>query len=204
MRRCLWSLFAVALFGCGSDPVEPPPASSCGVGGTASGQECTGLKQCGRGESNYVEVAFCEHCFARPDTHVCEAGVCRQLPMELGTLKVAFTLDAVQGAQSFAQATILPTMADGTKVTCAALLSTCNSINNPAINTTLSNAKALPGGGDVVISLISADPGPDRLYMVRLTSELQGKGQVKAVGCKEGITVVAGQTVDVSVDLVAQ
>lgn len=192
-------LVAVA---CGSDPVDPG-TNTCGTAGMPAGQECTGLGGCGQGASNLVQVTFCEHCFARADSHLCEAGVCREVPKldQLGTLRVGFSISGITGAKSMTQASMVPLMADGTKLSCAALLSSCGWVNNPGINAALSNFKDLPTEGDSVISLISADPGADRLYFVALTTERQGKGTVVARGCAEGLSVAAGQTTEVPVTL---
>src|SRR5689334_16706197 len=86
-----WAVVAAALAalaivvltqpGCSSDPKLE--TNACGVAGTAPAGECASIKECGAGAQNYVEVAFCENCFARSDTHFCEAGTCRAFDLDL-------------------------------------------------------------------------------------------------------------------------
>jgi len=193
------------LAACGTEPSEPPATSSCGVVGATAGMECTGLSTCGAGAQNFKKVTPCDHCLAGADSHVCEAGVCRMLPTAVngyGTIKASFSLQQVGStAQGLAQSAIHPVMADGTKVTCAALMSTCSFINLETINALSSAANVV--AGDVVMSFTTIDPGPDRLYFAQFTAETRGRGAVLAKGCVEGLTIAAGETKEISVDLVA-
>jgi hypothetical protein len=181
----------------GPDGGEP---TSCGTSGEAPASSCTGLDECGAGPQNYKPVSFCENCFAGSDTHVCEAGSCRALDRS-GSLRVSFGIpEAARGAKSFAVAVVLPLMADGTRVSCAALLTTCDSVNNRAINTsnaTFQNFVQSPDGADPTIVYTystSADVGVDRLVVITATSDTQGKGSGLAAGCVDGLAVTAGET----------
>lgn len=204
--RPLPILLSVAVFGCGSS--EPPPVmnTSCGTAGTKAGMECSSIEDCGAAGRNAQTVSFCEHCFAHPDTHVCEAGVCRMIPTdftELGTIKFGFSLLGMgSGAQSFAAAAVLPIAADGSKLSCAKLLSTCNYTNNFTLNAS-SYSRQISGGGDTIQDLVNVDPGPDRLLFLALTSDRQGKGRVLAKSCSENILVEKGKTITVTMELVA-
>lgn len=179
--------------------------NACGAAGTARGAECTGLDDCGAGAANFKEVSFCEHCPWRPDTHVCEAGVCRALALENSNIGTAFGVpDAATGAKSFIMASINPTMADGTRVTCAALLGTCDRVMNRRLNTGNSrflNFTEPAAPGFAYQGQVLADVGTERLLLVLVTSEAQGKGAVMATGCAEGIEVRAGETTQVSLTL---
>jgi hypothetical protein len=95
-------------------------------------------------------------------------------------------------------------MADGGKVTCEKLTSTCGFLMNPAINTTNSTFKrfAEPARTDSVYpSLISAEAGTGRLLFIQITSDEQGKGTVLAQGCAENLTVNEGETLTVPVEI---
>ncbi|MFO0727109.1 MAG: hypothetical protein U1E65_25230 [Myxococcota bacterium] len=202
-RICLL-LCWIGLLGCGgkSDPMGMD--TSCGVAGVVPASECTGIQQCG-GASNAKTVSFCEHCFALPDTHVCEAGTCRKLPefSTWGSIVGNVSLTNLgSNAQSLAVAAILPTAADGSKLTCQKLLSSCNYVNNNGLNAN-ARTSAISNGGDFIAVPISIDAGPDRLYFIVLTNSTQGKGTILAKGCQEGITVESGKMTNVTIDLVA-
>ena len=184
---------------CGEDedPMEPE---------IMVGTECVDLTGCGAGTANAKTVSFCEHCFARPDTHVCEAGICRELDVSGSLSFVLGVPPSATGAKSWTQAAINPVKSDGTRVTCAELINSTDYVDNFAYNTGNSNFKifASRDGADpglVYPSTIFADAGTDRLLVIRVVSETQGKGTVLAVGCAEGIEVVAGQTTSVNINL---
>lgn len=201
---CLVSSIVIA---CGSDTGPGPDShgtpSLCGEAGATPGAECTGLDRCGTPMQNFVKVAFCEHCFARADTHVCEAGTCRALDQSPDTkIEFRFTVPpAALGSQSFTTAALNPVMADGTRLTCGALSSTCMFVDNAMINARNSRFDRLVAGADFYHGQIAADAGSDRLLFIQVTSGVQGTGDVRARGCVSGIEVVSGQTTAVVVDL---
>jgi hypothetical protein len=95
-------------------------------------------------------------------------------------------------------------MADGSKVTCAKLLSSCSFLDNPAINTTNSTFKNFDGPASIdnaYPALSAAEAGSDQLLFIQVTTDVQGKGEVKARGCVEGIAVVEGQNTQVAIEL---
>ena len=203
MNKLLSLLFLMGLplVGCGDDtePTEPD---------IMVGTECIDLTGCGAGTPNARTVSFCEHCFARPDTHVCEAGVCRQIDVSGSLSFVLGVPPSAAGAKSWTQAAVNPVKSDGTKVTCADLVSSTEYVDNFDYNTGNSNFKVFASrdGADpglVYPSTIFADAGADRLLVIRVVSETQGKGSVLAVGCADGIEVVAGQTTSVNINLEA-
>jgi hypothetical protein len=204
----IWSVLALllSLAACGgSDSAPPDPQqTSCGTGGALAGAECTGLATCGAGAQNFKRVQPCDHCFAGADSHVCEAGKCRAIPTTIdgyGTIRAAFSLNQVGStAQGLAQAALWPVMADGTRLSCAALLSTCGYVENPAINA-LSSSLNVVQSGDVVYASTTMEPGAGRLYFAEFTSESRGRGTVLARGCAEGLTIAAGQTLEIEVQL---
>lgn len=190
---------------CGSEPeTEPGATNACGAVGALAGAECTGLATCGAGAQNFKKVTPCDHCLASADSHVCEAGVCRAIDVTAyGTIKASFSLIQVGStAQGLAQAAIYPVMADGTRLTCAALLSTCGFRENPAINAN-SSAQNVTQSGDILLSLTAMEAATDVLYFAQFTTETRGRGTVLAQGCVEEIVVVGGQTTEINVDLSA-
>lgn len=199
-------LAAVSLSACGgSDGSSPDPQqTACGTGGALAGAECTGLATCGAGAQNFKKVQPCDHCFAGADSHVCEAGKCRAIPTTIdayGTIRASFSLNQVGStAQGLAQAALWPVMADGTRLSCAALLSTCGYVENPAINA-LSSSLNVVQSGDVVFATTTMEPGAGRLYFAEFTSETRGRGTVLARGCVEGLTIAAGQVLEIEVQL---
>jgi len=172
------------------------------------GVECTDLTGCGVGAANARTVSFCEHCFSRPDTHVCEAGTCREIDVT-GSLSFVLGIPpSARGAKSWTQASLNPVRSDGVRITCADLLQSSDYQDNYVYNAGNSNFKifATPGGADPALAYptrIAADVGVDRLLVVRVVSDTQGKGNVLAQGCAEGIEVKAGETTSVNLPLEA-
>lgn len=207
--RSLLSLVTVFLLAaCGGSGTDDPDGgsnmtNSCGLANTAEGSECTGLDQCGAGPQNFVEVTFCEHCFARADTHVCESGKCRMLESGFSTTNVMYAFSLLPGvnAPAFTVASILPVMADGTRVSCASLMKdTCDIDANRMINAKSSSFLRIQGGGDFISALVAVDPGEDRVVYIQLTSGMQGTGTVLARGCAE-VDITMGETKQVEITL---
>lgn len=201
-------LMCSALVACGSE--DPPPATmtnACGTVQALTAMDCTGLATCGAGAQNHKKVTPCDHCLAGVDSHVCEAGACRAIPTTIdgyGTIRAAFSQRQIgTTAQGLAQAAIFPVMADGTRITCAALMADCAFVNNPAINALSNSVNVMAAAGDVLFSLATMEPGSDRLYFAQFTTGQRGTGTVVARGCVEGLTIVAGETKEVVVDLSA-
>lgn len=181
--------------------------AACGITALPEANDCDGLTDCGDGRNNKVDVTFCEHCFSRAATHVCESGRCRAVAND-GTIEVRFIVpESGRGARGFTQASIDPKMADGTTLTCAALLSTCNYLDNGAINATVSNFKTFTTtGGEAdpgyrYTTFLGADVGAARLVVIRVTAQQQGRGALRAQGCVEGIDVQDADTTVIAMDL---
>lgn len=205
MRSVL--LFALLLVACGTgrqrDDDGGGQSTTCGLAGVKAGAECSGIDECG-GPNNAIEPSFCEHCLLRPDTHVCESGTCRMLGAT-GTIETGFGIpNEAAGAKSYTIATIHPVMADGGRVTCEKLMSTCGFLDNPAINTTNSTFKnfGAPASPDnAYFGLSSVEAGEDRILFIQVTTDVQGKGSVEARGCVEGISVMENETIQVPIEL---
>jgi hypothetical protein len=184
------------------DGVDTDP-TACGLAGSPPAAECTGIDGCGAA-NNVIDPEFCEHCLLRPDTHVCEAGSCRMLGPK-GNIQTAFAVpSAAVGSKSYTIATIHPVLADGGKITCEKLMTTCGFLDNPGINTTNSTFKRFsePARTDSVYpALSSVEAGSGRILFIQVTSDDQGKGEVKARGCVENITVAENETVEVAIEL---
>ena len=187
--------------GGGDDGTGQP--SECGIAGVVPASECTGIDECGA-PNNPIEPEFCEHCLLRPDTHVCEAGTCRMLGPK-GNIQTAFGVPpAAVGSKSYTIATIHPTLANGGKVTCEKLMTTCAFLDNPGINTTNSTFKRFnePARADSAYpALSSVEAGSGRILFIQVTSDDQGKGNVTAKGCVENIVVGENETVEVPIEL---
>lgn len=214
MRHASWALAlaacALACGGEGDDPDPVPGDSACGVADQTSAGECAGLDQCGAGLQNFTKDPTCDNCPHRADSHVCEAGACRDLDNGM-FLPVRFDVPPEGvGAQGLTIAAFNPIMADGSRLTCARFLSDgCLRLANPTLNATNSTHSPLPGGGAqmgmVYQTGVSAEPGPDRVVFVQVTEELSGDGAVLAWGCVDGVTVpLPADTPTLGMSLVAR
>lgn len=178
-----------------SSPADGGPlASACGLASVSPATECTGLPECGAGAQNFTVDPTCDNCPHRADSHVCEAGACRAMdPLELVSVLISVGPEGV-GAQGFTIATINPISADGSKVTCAQLMSSgCERLGNATLNVTNSTHKRFSSGAassDMVYQTgISGEPGADRIIFVQATEEQSGDGRIMAWGCVDGLTV---------------
>jgi len=202
--RTFW--MCVALVACGGEDPTPPGSNVCGVAGEPTGTECDSQSACGT--NNFRAVSGCDHCLWRNETHACESGVCRALPIGMSG-NIGFNIGVpagARGAKSYVMAAVFPIMADGSRVTCAALTSTCMRVNNGLIgvgNSTAVNIRP-PADPDLVYPSQSFDyPGEDHLLLLMLTSEERGAGNLMAIGCAEGIDVVNGEVTRVDIPLTA-
>lgn len=216
VARVILVAAASALAACsGGDDVDPDAGvsgpSACGVAGQAPAAECEGLDQCGAGEQNFTKDPTCDNCPRRADSHLCEAGACREVA-DSALVQVLLTVPAEAiGAAGFTIATLNPVMADGSRVTCDKLLSdACARGSDAALNFTSSTHNPFPGQTGASMDMVYQtgaffEPGADRLLFVQATEELSGDGQVLAWACLEGLTVPleAGQN-RLGVDLVAK
>jgi hypothetical protein len=175
--------------------------ASCGTAGQKTGTQCSGLTDCG-GTTNFV-TNVCPNCFGKAAAQVCEAGTCRATNTG-ATVSISLAVPpTAQGARSFVLAVLAPVMADGTQITCSALLSNaCTTVDNPLLNASSSTFKNVVGAGGADPSAvypvsIGGDVGSGRLLVVKATASLGGQGAVMAQGCIGGLEVVANQTLTV-------
>ncbi|MBI2377130.1 MAG: hypothetical protein HYV07_24225 [Deltaproteobacteria bacterium] len=190
---------------CGAEVEERPiiGTTTCGVPEGKAATECASLADCG-GPNNARKVEFCENCFARGDSHVCESGTCKALDTS-GSIKSAISIPAeAAGALSYTIAALNPIMADGTRLSCEKLLASCTYRDDFAFNAANSTFKAFPAPANPSNAYplqTPADVGVDRLLVIFVTEGSQGKGRVLASGCVGGIEVRAGETTTVPIDL---
>ncbi len=147
------------------------------------------MVECGAGSSNAIQPSFCDNCLLRPDTHACEAGVCvTNDPLNNITLTIGGPA-SLSAAQSVSIASITPIMADGTKVTCAALTSgSCGFLNNAAINTANSRSAMLMPLPDMVTrTAIFMRAQPGQILFVQATDDIRGAGNVLGRACLEDV-----------------
>ena len=195
---CL-GLALVSLSACSDDEGSSGDPVACGVSGELMGQECTGIEQCGGGAENVLPVYFCDNCPVRANTAMCSAGVCAPFSTfgDIDVSPIAIP-DGVAGGASFIAAAFAPINADGSRLTCEALKSgDCTLPDNYGLNVesaSFSNASGIGAGFVFTIPTVLATPGEDRLVLVLITSETQGKGQILARGCAEGVSVTQDQT----------
>ena len=152
------------------------------------GSECTGFDECGAGAQNSIQPSFCDNCLLRPDTHYCSAGVCvANDPLENVTLTIGGP-EALSAAKSVSIASIIPVMADGTRVTCAALTSGCGFLQNSALNTANSRSamlQALPAMVTRTAIFMRAEPG--QILFIQATDDIRGAGNVLGRACIEDV-----------------
>lgn len=209
MKTVVWiqnlSLIAVAalFLSCGGSDVQTSTDA-----GSGPPPECYELSDCGAGKPNHITVSFCTHCFARPDTHLCESGQCQALDVS-GRISFAVGIpSSARGAKSWTQASLNPVRSDGVSVSCASALSSTDYNGNGHYNTGNSNFKnfATSGGADPALaypSNIVAAVGQGRMLIVRVMSDTQGKGQLMAQGCVGDIEVKANDEIQVNLVLAA-
>jgi hypothetical protein len=204
-RASLLLGLVLGLAACGEGSPSAGPAA-CGAAGAAEGGACAGLAGCG-GEGNAQSVSFCDNCPLRAGTQICRAGACSTFSADGAiALRPLAIPEAAAGAESVVLAALEPVAADGTRLTCAGLLSSaCALEGNGALNATNVRFQnfAMPAAPGLVFPGLgtSSAPGPDKLLLVRVTSEVQGSGEVLAEGCAEGIDVPSDGSVEAEVVL---
>lgn len=199
LRFAALALAMVPLFACGDDGGSGSPGA-CGWEGEAKGDACQRLSDCG-GPSNESQVSFCDNCPFRADVQICNAGVCETFdPSSSIELPLLSPPASATGAAAAILVALEPVAADGTRLTCEGLLSSaCGARSHPrqpqlnATNARFVNLSPPFAPGSVYPGLRTASAaGADKLLWVRLTTETQGKGEVLAEACVEGIQVPEG------------
>lgn len=181
-------------------------AESCGVAGDAMGSECVGFDECGI--RNVTQAFNCERCPQEAVERLCLSGTCVAYERD-ATVEVGFNVfEHGKGANSFVFAVLDSMGADGTRVTCEALLSTCDVENNFNLNVMRVQVAGAgtPAGfeeNQAYQGLVNVAAGSDHVALLRLHAEGRGNGAVLAKGCAVIPSLASGATVQVVVDLVA-
>jgi hypothetical protein len=189
---------------CGERSANAGSTSICGAVDLIACTECQGVHECGRGESNFVPIVNCPNCPGRVDSHVCEAGACRTLGLP-GALRVRFSIPSeAAGAASFISVALNSVAANGDRLRCAELQSSCTLIDNPALNATnvafqLFNAPADPGL--IYVTTFGAEAGAERIVMLIVTTEASGGGDVVAVGCLEDVSIGTESPTEIAIEV---
>lgn len=191
--------------GDGGLPQPPPSGPSCGEPPARRPEaECQRFDRCA--PDNVVATPSCEVCPPQARFLVCEAGRCRVLDRS-GIIQVAFEAPSrAFGAESIAITILNPLAADGTRLSCEGVLSLeCDLRGDPRLNRVNTNLAEPPGGivqgTPSYILPIQADVGDDRLAVVQITAEADGRGPLLAIGCAEGISVRPGRSTLAPVEL---
>lgn len=175
---------------CGSPSPQAGVPGACGVAELIACSECRGVDECGAGAGNFVPIVNCPNCPARADSHLCEGGLCRRLGAS-GALRVRFTVPpSAAGAQSFITAAFNPLAANGERLRCEELRSSCMRVQNPLLNATNVAFQLFSGPADpglVYVTTFGAEAGRDRLVVLIVTSQRSGGGDVLGIGCVEGV-----------------
>lgn len=179
---------------CGEAPAQPVTRIAC-----------NDFTECG-GSGNITTTYKCDKCPRQAAFSVCEATECRSMD-RTGIIKahIEAPVTAV-GARSLIVTTYNPVASDGTRLTCAGLLSErCDHRGDANLNPVNSNLLEVSEGiNDRTPNHylpISADVGSDRLVVVQITRASNGSGRLEAIGCAEGLEVVSNETHEITVDL---
>lgn len=190
----------------GSRDAGTSTVEGCGIEGTPEGTECVGFDECG---VRNTQVAFnCDTCPQEAISELCLSGRCTPYDLD-ATIQIGFNVfEHGDGANSFVLAVIDPMGADGTRVTCEALLSSCNLVDNFSVN--VMNVQVTGAGSangfeqnQAYIGLADAQSGEDRIAYLRLHAQGRGNGTVLAKGCSEWASLAPGQTAQVLINLIA-
>lgn len=208
--RSLGALTLSLVAACGADGADelpsPPPGEACGVEtGAPVGTECASFLDCGG--DNLTTTFACAICPEQAAFRVCESGGCRPMDRTGSIRALVEAPPTADGAGSIVATAYLPEMADGRRMTCAALLEpTCQLLGAPRTNPVNANILEPPDGVAFGLSYfvaISTDVGEDRLILVQITDRADGEGEVVARGCAEGLSVRSGERTDALVPMSA-
>ncbi|MEO1229360.1 MAG: hypothetical protein AAFZ18_10675 [Myxococcota bacterium] len=213
-RLKLLTFTTLAIVGCpsGDDPLDDPSGggtpsdvatANCGLAPASlpTSPECIDFTDCG-GSGNIVATPNCEICPRQAAFQVCEAGACRATD-RTGVIRVAFEAPVTTvGARSIVTLAYLDAAGDGTQLTCAGLLSAgCDRLADEALP--LVNANILEPVGGIndatpnFFTPIMTNVGENRVVVVLITTASNGAGEVRAVGCADGLTVTADMQTEV-------
>lgn len=185
----------------GRDAGNNVPTAPCGIEGTPASSMCMDASDCGQ-----TDVRFnCTNCPIEATQATCVSGQCDTYD-DSGRVRFGFNVvNAGAGGNSYVGMIIDPMMANGDRVTCAALLSTCPIVNNKELNVVNVDVGNPAGGlqqGQAYILTPFAHVGENRIGYLFVTSQMAGSGDVIAHGCTEGVAITSGQQTDVLIELV--
>jgi hypothetical protein len=178
-------------------------ANACGPVVEAVETECDSFRDCpGTLVEENVVPARCDRCVDFAEFRVCEAGACRRIEVRSGnqlSIRVQSNL-LTEGAEGYATIQMTSLTADGRRISCRELLSTCTDYSDPRLNVFNSNA----GRGQFLPNLTSILPADtieddDIIVVVLLTEMAQGRGDVLTVGCADGVASEFEGVVDVAI-----
>jgi hypothetical protein len=173
------------------------PADACGPVVESVGTECTTFADCsGRPNQPNVVEARCDNCVPFAQVNVCEAGRCRRIDVD-NQIFVQANVEGnflTEGATGYVEIQMTPVTADGRRVTCAELLTTCD-WRTPTLNIFNSNGGiaryALNQQTEIFGDTIEAD---DLIFMVLVTENGGGRGDIRTIGCADGFGTTFGET----------
>jgi hypothetical protein len=203
-RRALALLLPVLALGCSDDGADDRGnggangsngngvADACGPVVQSVGNECTTSADCsGRpGQPNILE-ARCENCVPFAQINLCEAGTCRRVEVDNDALvEVAVEGNFLtDGAEGYADILMTSLTADGRRVSCDELLTTCD-WRDPRLAVFNSNGgpatSRFPRNQQTFVTDDSIE-GDDLIMLVLITDGAQGRGRLRTVGCVDGV-----------------
>ncbi|NJK88814.1 MAG: hypothetical protein HC923_05035 [Myxococcales bacterium] len=209
LRRALF--FSGLLLSCGGDDEQSGsdgsnglPRDRCGVptGGELAAV-CSSFRSCpGFGQEGNVEPSSCANCPDHARRRTCVDGECSGPFTYDGVILSGFNaVGAAVGGRSAVEILLSSRTSDGRKLTCNQLLTTCDPRAELTLNILNANVNGIPGGiqpNAAYPTLTSSPEGEDLILMVLITKERAGDGEVLTAGCREGIDVAFGQTVEVA------
>lgn len=166
--------------------------NACGPVVSAVGTECDDFYDC-PGTATLDNVAqpeaSCEHCVDHAQVNVCEAGECRRIDISNNVLIQANVEgnNVTEIAGGYAEILLTPITADGRRLTCAELLSTCTDYDDPRLNPINSNSGRAPFLRNQQTPLVTDAAERDDLIYVVLITEGRGRGEIYAAGCADGV-----------------
>jgi len=138
----------------------------------------------------------CENCVRFAQARVCEAGRCRRVDVDNQTLvQVQFEGNGLtETARGYVEVLMTSITADGRRVSCQELLSTCD-WRDPSLSVFNSN---FGGGGPFARGRVweiftDSTEADDLIFFFIATEEGAGRGDIRTIGCVDGFDVEFGR-----------